>query len=364
MLNICPCIIKMNDVIIVAPSLDPKITLGGISSVASFIVKYNSDRHYIHFEQGKRDSMKSGLLRYFSLINNLNHWKKVLSQYPQSLVHYNFPLSPAAIIRDYIFMREARKRSRKMVIHVHGGLYMNTANIPFPLKWILKKIFSWNVPFIVLSDKEKEQLQCRFGAKDVHVLPNCVELDNHCITRNNNHNITLGYIGRITATKGMSELYEACRILIEKEFPFKLNIAGIEGDNEHYIDQFQTLLGNNFHYWGVVSGNEKKDFLRSLDVFVLPSYFEGLPMSLLEAMSYGALPVVTAVGSIPDVIKDGVNGILFKDHEVEPIVESVIKIANDANLRNSISNAARKTMVDNFSPQVYFGKLNSIYNSL
>lgn len=354
----------MDEVIIVSPSLDPKITLGGISSVASFIVNNNSDRHYIHFEQGKRDSKKGGLLRYFSLINNFNHWKKVLSQHPQSLVHYNFPLSPAAIIRDYFFMREARNRRRKMVIHVHGGLYMNTSNIPFPLKWILKKIFSWNVPFIVLSDKEKEVLISRFGAKDVYVLPNCVELDNDCITRNNSHTITLGYIGRITETKGMSELYDACKILQEKKLPFELNIAGIEGDNEHYIDQFRTLLGANFHYSGIVSGNEKREFFRSIDVFVLPSYFEGLPMSLLEAMSYGAVSVVTAVGSIPNIIKDRINGILIKDHEVEPIVEAVIRILNDANLRNTISDSARKTIVENFSPRVYIDKLNSIYNSI
>lgn len=354
----------METIIIVSPSLNPKITLGGISSVASFIVNNNFDRRYIHFEQGKRDSIKGGFLRYLSLIRNLKYWKKLLIRKPQSLIHYNFPLSPPAIIRDYIFMREARKKKRKMVVHVHGGLYMNTMNVPSLLKWILKRVFSWDVPFIVLSDKEKEQLMSRFGAKEVYVLPNCVELDNDRLTRNNNHNITLGYIGRITATKGMSELYDACKILQEKKLPFELNIAGIEGDNEHYIDQFRTLLGANFHYSGIVSGNEKREFFRSIDVFVLPSYFEGLPMSLLEAMSYGAVSVVTAVGSIPNVIKDGVNGILIKDHEVEPIVESVVKIANDANLRDSISDAARKTIEENFSPQVYFDKLNSIYDSL
>ena len=143
-------------VIIVSPSLDSKITLGGISAVANFIVSNNHDVEYVHFEQGKRDAEGGGYRRFFELITNLNRWRKTLNNYPNAIIHYNFPLSPAAIVRDSVFMKYAMIKGRKMIVHVHGGLYMNTDKIPCIMRWMLHNIFSWSVPFIVLGEREKD----------------------------------------------------------------------------------------------------------------------------------------------------------------------------------------------------------------
>jgi hypothetical protein len=70
-------------------------------------------------------------------------------------------------------MHYALKKGYKMVVHVHGGLFLTAPRIPFLLERILKWVFSWDVPFIVLSEGEKEILEKRFGAKRVEVLPNC-----------------------------------------------------------------------------------------------------------------------------------------------------------------------------------------------
>ena len=113
-----------------------------------------------------------------------------------------------------------------------------------------------------------------------------------------------------------------------------------------------------------MSGKTKCDFLRCLDVFILPSYFEGLPMSLLECMSYGAVPIVTPVGSIPEVVKNGENGLFIKIKDSDSIVKIIKELNNNRPLAKKLGENARNTIFKNFSPQVYIKKLNEIYASL
>ncbi len=351
-------------VIIVAPSLNSKITLGGISAVASFIVNSNQNVDYIHFEQGKRDSEKGGWHRIDDLISNFMKWRTILKKNPEAIIHYNLPLSPAAIVRDYVFMKYAHKYGRKMVIHVHGGLYMNTENIPYLMKWMLKVIFSWNIPFVVLSDKERDVLKKRYGTAIVYVLPNCVDIDQTYCKSYNHDILTLGYIGRITSDKGMGELLEVCNRIQKREVPFKLTIAGVEETSTHFVDSFKYMLGDNFNYVGIVTGNEKVRFLKNLDIFILPSYFEGLPISLLECMSYGVVSISTKVGSIPELIKDGYNGYLVNVKDISSIVNTIIFLEKNRKKLEVLGAEARKTIIEKFSPQKYVKNLNQIYNSL
>lgn len=352
------------DVIIVSPNLDPSVVLGGVAAVSRFIVENNKACNYIHFELGRRESESGGLGRIYSLWSTLRSWRHVLKSNPNAIIHYNFPLSPGAIIRDFFFMREARKQKRKMIVHIHGGLYMNTSHIPFALNTILKHVFRWDVPFIVLSGREKEVLSSRFSPKTIYALPNCVELGAAVDKTEKSSALTIGYLGRITEAKGMKELLAACIKLQSTGILYKLRIAGSQDKNESFIEAFEKNLGNNFEYVGVVSGKAKIDFLHSIDVFVLPSYFEGLPLSLLESMSYGAVPVVTPVGSIPEVVKDGVNGLLIKEHDVDSIVNAIIRLHEQKELRKELSKAARATIVEQFSPVRYFENLNTIYQTL
>ena len=113
-----------------------------------------------------------------------------------------------------------------------------------------------------------------------------------------------------------------------------------------------------------MSGNTKASFLRGLDVFVMPTYFEGLPVSLLECMSYGVVPVVTSVGSIPDVVKEDINGKFIKVKDIDSIVTTVKQLIDDVDSINRLSQNARETIFTNFSAEVYISKLNDIYSSL
>ena len=353
------------NIIIVSPSLDPNISLGGVSSVAGFIANNNTASYsYTHFEQGRRDSDKSKIKRVIAIIANYRKWKRVLDSNPDSIIHYNFPLSFDSIIRDYFFMRVAIRRNRKMVIHVHGGKYMNTESFPWLIKHMLHTIFSWNVPFIVLSDKERQIIENRYRSTRVHVLQNSVTIDKTYKDGVFSQPPVIGYIGRIAQTKGMDELFEALKQLKEKEYQFKFYLAGNESEGTDYVAMFKKAFEDQFYYSGIVSGNEKKEFLLKLDIFTLPSYFEGLPLSLLECMSYGIIPVVTSVGSITEVVDNNSNGILIKDHDVDSLTEAIIELLDNKEKRIKLSKAARQTIVDKYGSEMYFSKLNGIYESI
>lgn len=356
------------EVIITAPSLDPSENVSGVSAVANFIIGNNKKCHYLHFEMGKKDGEKGGVRRVMSLIKAFFLWREVLREKPKAIVHYNFPLSTRAIFRDSLFIREAIRKKHRVLVHIHGGLYLTAEKIPVVQKKILKWVFSQDVPFLVLSDKEKEMVTKRFGAQRVTVLPNCVDLQDAAAferqKKAETEPLTIGYLGRIEYNKGMAELLAACRRLRDEGVDFRMVMAGMEQGTEAFVSQFEKALGNRFRYVGVVSGKVKSDFFKQIDVFAMPTYFEGLPMSLLESMSYGVVPVVTPVGSIPQVVTDGKNGILVGVRQVEPLADAIRRLATDREQTLNMGREAKETIFSDFSPKHYVEQLNQVYESL
>ena len=354
-------------IIITSPSLDPTKNVSGLSSVTRFIIENNPHQDYLHFELGRKDGEKGGIHRVNSIRRKFKDWKRLLKTYPDALVHYNFPLDKLGIARDTPFMRAVLKNGNKMVVHIHGGVYLTSESIPFPFRQVLEYVFSWNVPFITLSETETEILRNRFHAKHVVSLPNCVDLqDSRTYDRkykDTSTPLTLGYLGRITKTKGMDYLLQACCMLKESQIPFCLKIAGAEELEGQYLPQFSNQLGNMFVYAGIVSGESKKAFQQSLDVLVMPTFFEGLPISLLECMSYGAVPVITPVGSIPTVVTEGRNGMLVKVKDAQSIVDAIAYLHTHRDRLEQMSKLARNYIYEHFDSDSYIDKLNNIYTT-
>lgn len=351
-------------IIIVSPSLDSTKNVSGISSVVQFIIGQNKNCNYIHFEVGRTDEAKGGLSRVFSIIRSLQEWKKLLNDHPEAIVHYNFAMTKVCIIRDSIYIHYCKRH--KMVLHLHGGNFLFSDSIPFYLQWLLKRLFKKDVPFVVLSDKEKQRIEERYKAKKVRSLPNCIDLTDATLFEKDYRKemLTLGYIGRVSSLKGMSELLAACEILKNEKVPFKLIIAGSERKGDNYLSIFSERLGDVFEYVGIVSGETKTHFLKTIDVFVLPSYFEGLPISLLETMSFGSVPITTEVGSVNTVVKDNENGMFIRIQNSGDIVEKVKALSNNRELLEKLGRKAKDTIFDQFNPETYIKELNKTYQAL
>ncbi|MFC1994375.1 glycosyltransferase, partial [Chloroflexota bacterium] len=96
-------------------------------------------------------------------------------------------------------------------------------------------------------------------------------------------------------------------------------------------------------------------YLNDLKLLILPSYSEGLPKSVIEAMACGTPVLATSVGGIPDVIKDGETGFIMEDNSPETIAQNVVRALNNPNLEQITQNA-RKLVEQEYSCEIIVGK--------
>ena len=349
------------NVIIVSPSLAPKLNVGGVSSVVRFLIKNNKNVRYVHFQQGKTDIERGGkFIRFKRIFRNYIAWIRLLKKEKTSLIHYNTSMDTKSILRDALFIRYANLRHHKILIHIHGGKYLFEKNKPLLIDKILKSLFNLKNPIIVLSNEEKEVIQKGYRCKEVFVMPNVVDLtETSSFSRKNQKikkRIDILFIGRITEEKGIESIIDACKILQDEGINFMLHVAGKEQGDKHYLSQMSTVLSNSFKYEGVVYGKTKSELFKQCDIFLLPSFYEGLPMSLLEAMSFAEVPIVTQVGSINTVVKDKYNGFFVNVKDGQSIAKVVKMLISDPAFMKELSDNAQSTIFEKYNPSKYVNR--------
>lgn len=177
------------------------------------------------------------------------------------------------------------------------------------------------------------------------------------------NDIIIGFIGRLVPAKGLEYLIDAFLILEKEQKNIKLFITG-EGSlldclkerlRKHSINERVIFTGKRL---------DIPDILSAIDIFVIPSLAEGLPNSLLEAMSMGKPIIATSIGGIPEVIKNEINGLLVPPRNIESLVEAIKKLIADKHLASEIGKNARNYVIENLSIQATTRKWESLYISL
>lgn len=148
------------------------------------------------------------------------------------------------------------------------------------------------------------------------------------------------FLGWITEEKGVFDLLLVFKGIIQKTQGFTLNllVAGMGRDYillKNKIEEFK--LRNRVNLLGWINGDDKLKLLQMTDIYVCPSYFEGLPNSLLESMASGIPSISTNVGSISDVISHGHNGFLYDPGDNNKLESLLFNLINDIDLREKFS---------------------------
>jgi len=322
--------------------------------------------HYRHFELGRKDIEKRTLFWFTRLLGKTANWIYILLFKKISIVHFNLALSKASIVRDAPLILFAKLIRKEIIIHLHGGDFLTKDQVPQWIKRILKKIFSGKIQVLVLSNLEADLIKKNYNVKNVKILPNCVDLkDANTFKRNYNlsNTVNILFIGRITVDKGLDYIADALENLQQQHIPFKFFMAGTGPDEKKYVEKFVNTLKSNFQFKGIVSGNDKANLYKLCNIFLLPSLFEGLPMALLESMSYGMVPVVTAVGSIKDVVTNGKNGIIVKEKPAIEIADAIKLLVNDKLAMQQMGENAAAYINQHYNPEKYISMLNKIYDA-
>jgi glycosyltransferase involved in cell wall biosynthesis len=355
------------NIIITSPSINPNDNVGGISNMTSLLINKNKTVNYQLFILGKKDRENRNLLWMFKQILIPIRFTLLLIRCDAHILHLNSPLVPLALIRDYVILLIALFLRYPTIIHLHGGRYMN--ELPtnrFVIKYIQHLL---NIPdrIIVLSQIEKERL-CKFypdiKKQKIIVLPNAVEVPSNILKKEYNDSIKILFIGRIVKNKGFPEIEKALGDLLREKIDFEFILCGNGPYVEELLRSLSLIIKEKVVFKGVVRDVEKDEILRESHIFILPSYFEGLPIALLEAMGAGVIPICTPVGSIPSVIKNNENGFIIPLYDEESIVKIIMQLNKDRELMMEIGKNAHDHIKDNYSIDRYIYRLNKIYDEV
>jgi glycosyltransferase involved in cell wall biosynthesis len=173
----------------------------------------------------------------------------------------------------------------------------------------------------------------------------------------------IGLVGRLDHWgKGHKELFAALASL-KARYPIHALIVG-GGRRQAEIKQAAADLGlaTEVHFLG--SRRDVPDLLQALDIFVLPSYSEGLSLALLEAMAAGLPVIATRVGGNPELVTDGVTGLLIPPKDAEALAQALERLLADPSQAHTLGQNARSLVVANYSLERLAREINAIYAEL
>ncbi|WP_261844972.1 glycosyltransferase family 4 protein [Aliamphritea ceti] len=332
---------------------------GGISSVIKTYEQNSLFDGSVRYISSYYSSNK--LLMIFRFCISFCQFIYNLVVFKPDIVHVH-SASRGSFWRKYIFLRVSCFFGIKTIFHLHSGEFINFyTNQSVAVKNRIR-VFLENVDLVIaLTPYWKEKINYISTEINVKVLFNPVDKQTQSASRINNQLI---FLGRLRKEKGIFELLEACKILLQAELQYNLILAG-DGDLKIIEDECERLgISQNVSIVGWVEGKEKYKYLLSSDVFVLPSYFEGLPIGILEAMINNVAVVATNVGGIPDIIDDGQDGVLVEPRDVNALVLALKKVLTNDSLKERLRVKASIKANDSFNSKSIISTLKSYYTQL
>ncbi len=277
------------------------------------------------------------------------------------IVHVNMA-SDASYYRKSVFIRTAKMFHRKTVIHQHGGNFPDFYEKQLSAKGRkrVKKVLMMGDAFLVLGTAWRDFFGTIIGSDRITVLPDAVRIPEHTDKQYGVHRIL--YMGRLCRAKGIGELLDAMPRIREKYPDARLYLAGIWEDRT--LQDKARALGDLVTDLGWISGEEKQRYLRSCDIFVMPSYFEGQSVSVLEAMANSCAVVASRTGGIPDMIIDGSTGLLIEPRNTESLAEALLTLLADPGLCRRLGTNARRKAQAEYSIDSNMKQLLAIYESI
>jgi len=298
-----------------------------------------------HFVVGTSPKEQGFWARPLRMLADYWRFVRLLRKNSIDLVHLNPSLDFKSFIRDGIFALLVRANKRKVVVFFHGWKKSCEVRIERYFLWLFRLFFGKIDAFIVLSNEIRETLE-KWGVikpiyKEVTAISDdeieAFDIHNALRERQESAKWRVLFLARIIREKGIYETLEAVSKVQSKHPAVELVVAG-DGEELDDVKSFVRAHNTgNVTFTGYITGLQKRRAFEQANVFCLPSYTEGCPVSVIEAMAYG-LPVVTRpVGGLADFFKNGKHGFISDSLEPEIFANLVEKLVLDKRLYERIS---------------------------
>jgi len=260
----------------------------------------------------------------------------------------------------------ARARGVPALLHVHGGMFEDFLKSLSPIaRGVAQFIARRASQVIVLSAGWHAQLAPLLPGARLCVVENGITLPAQPVQRSATDVPTILFLGNVSVAKGIEDLIEASARLTR---PFRLVLVGGDepaGMTERLQARAHALgIADRVVFAGAVYGTRKYEYLRTADIFILPSHVEALPMSLLEAMAYGLPVVASRVGAIPAVVSTEKNGLLIEPRDRAGVAAALDRLLADPALRARLGSAAAKLAYERYSVDRAAGELMDLYRKV
>lgn len=340
-------------VVILSP---PLTAVSGFSTHANLLLGSGLAQKYelLHFcvgSEGRAESSPQKLIRLavspFALLY------LGLRQRPD-ILHINTGLDHKAYWRDMLYLAAAKLLRVKVVSQIHGG---PTPDQFFPhsaaLTWLLRRVLGASDAVSVLSLAEyRAYAAFAPGIRLAHI-PNAIDTSGLLGTIQPPdpwRPLRLVYVGRLVRGKGLFETLDAIASLRRAGRRLHLEIAGGGADEPALRARSAELgLDDSVVFHGPLFGDRKNELWRAADLLVFPSYSEGLPYSLLEAMAAGTPAITCAVGAIPDVMRHGVHGLFVPPRDAVALAAAIAALDDDRALLARMAHAARARVLEHYT---------------
>jgi glycosyltransferase involved in cell wall biosynthesis len=288
----------------------------------------------------------------------------LLLQSQVKLVHAH-SASRGSFWRKSILCALAKAFNVTYVFHLHSGefpVFYEQECGQWAQLWV-RRTLRHAAAVICLAETWRTRLVAMEPAARVVVVGNPVDVPTQ-LPPSREQAIHVLFLGRLREKKGVFDLVRAMPTALGSCKQLRFVLAGDEGlDAVRDLAQ-QLGVAHAIELPGWVDGAAKDRLLAIADIFVLPSYFEGLPVGVLEAMALGVPVIATPVGGIPDLIEHQVSGMVVPPGRPDLIAEALVRLASDAELRSSIRDAAFERVSTRYSTEVIVAEISSLYERL
>ena len=356
----------------------------GASMVGQYIhdsqlINSSFDCHYVNLAVATRleDVGKGGWHKAKGVLKKLMEVRKAVKSVKPDLVYITPNSAGIPFYKDFITVMMLKMMGQKVVMHFHNK-GVETRQDKWLDNWMYKHYFK-GVKLILLADALYEDVKKYVKREDVFVCSNAIPAISNAngVTVNSNHVPHILWLTNIMKTKGIMEYLSALKILKDKGVKFQADFVGgltkeMSGDE---FDSALSMMGLNgcCTYYGPKYGDDKYSFFSQADVFVLPSYTEAFPVSILEAMQF-ALPVVASnVGGVSAEVEEGVSGFLLGGEQpimlntfrpdVCEIADKLQVLLTDTDLRHKMGSAGREKFEREFTLEVFEKRMVEILSN-
>ncbi len=328
---------KEKEILLVGPILSN----GGIATVVKSILSekivYQNYHINIINTSNYKDSSKFGNLLIFMkavfAFIVMNTFRRV------DLIHVHSSVG-VSFLRKIIIIFISSFYKKKIIFHFHSGRFDDFFINVFGIR---KKIITYSLKkvdkIVLLCEDWKKKIDEKYSLNNTLVIGNPVPFNVKKAYRgmslSNKKNVKILFVGFLIKNKGIYDLIKIVQGLNCLKSDFKLIVCGKGEDEKKFLKLINDMNSEreNIIYRGWISGKEKMNLYKEGDILLLPSYYEGMPMVILEAMAFGLPIVSTNIAGIPDLVVEGENGYLLDPGDVDGFINKIYLFIKDPKKR-------------------------------